>query len=129
MNLLLDTHAFLWWDQRSPALNAIARAAIEDPRNSVFVSAASVWEIAIKRRRGKLTFAGSPSAAIAANGFLELPILPIEAEAAGDLAWRHDDPFDRVLVAQALHQGLTFVTGNATIRDLDCVAQLWARNG
>ena len=126
MNLLLDTHAFLWWDQRNPAMNTVALAAIEDGRNNVFVSAASVWEIAIKRRRGKLKFPGSASAAIAANGFLELPVLPIEAEAAGDIAWIHGDPFDRLLVAQAMHQGLTFVTADETIRDLDIVAQLWA---
>jgi PIN domain nuclease of toxin-antitoxin system len=126
MNLLLDTHAFLWWDQRNPAMNAVALAAIEDGRNNVFVSAASVWEIAIKRRRGKLKFPGSASVAIAANGFLELPVLPIEAEAAGDIAWIHGDPFDRLLVAQAMHQGLTFVTADETIRDLDIVAQLWA---
>jgi PIN domain nuclease of toxin-antitoxin system len=126
VNLLLDTQAFLWWDQRNPAMSAVALSAIEDARNNVFVSAASVWEIAIKRRRGKLRFPGSASAAIAANGFLELPILPIEAEAAGDLAWIHGDPFDRLLVAQAMHQGLIFVTADEAIRDLDIVAQLWA---
>jgi PIN domain nuclease of toxin-antitoxin system len=127
VNLLLDTRVFLWWDQRNPTLNAIARAAIEEARNNVFVSAASVWEIAIKRHRGKLKFSGSVSAAIAANGFLELPVVPLEPEAAGDLAWPHNDPFDRLLVAQAMHQGLIFVTGDETIRDLDVVAQLWAR--
>jgi len=127
VNLLLDTHVFLWWDQHSSTLSAIARAAIEETRNNVFVSAASVWEVAIKRRRGKLTFPGSVSAAIAANGFLELPILPLEAEAAGDLAWPHSDPFDRLLVAQAMHQRLIFVTADETIRDLDIVPQLWAR--
>ena len=127
MNLLLDTRVFLWWDQRNSALNANSRETIEDERNNIFVSAASVWEIAIKRRRGKLRFSGSASAAIGANGFHELPILPQDAEAAGDLNWRHEDPFDRVLVAQAMHQGLIFVTGDETIRDLDIVAQLWAR--
>jgi PIN domain nuclease of toxin-antitoxin system len=127
VNLLLDTHVFLWWDQRSPILNPRALDTIEDAGNNVFVSAASVWEIAIKRRRGKLAFTGSVSAAIAANGFLELPILPPEAEAAGDLAWQHEDPFDRMLVAQAIGQRLVLITGDATIRDLDSVAQIWAR--
>jgi PIN domain nuclease of toxin-antitoxin system len=126
VNPLLDTHAFLWWDQRNPTLNAIARAAIEVARNNIFISAASVWEIAIKRRRGKLRFPGSISAAVAANGFLVLPVLPLEAEAAGDLPWPHRDPFDRLLVAQAMHRGLVFVTGDETIRDLDIVARLWA---
>jgi PIN domain nuclease of toxin-antitoxin system len=100
---------------------------IEDPGNNVFVSAASVWEIAIKRRRGKLKFPGSAAAAIAANGFNELPILPRECEDAGDLAWLHTDPFDRLLVAQAVAQALVFVTGDELIRDFEAVAKLWAR--
>ena len=127
MNLLLDTHVFIWWDQRNTALNASVRAVIEDPVNNVFVSAASVWEIAIKRHLGKLIFHGSASAAIGSNGFHDLPILPAEAEKAGNLPWLHNDPFDRMLVAQAMHQGLVLVTGDETIRVLDVVAQLWAR--
>jgi PIN domain nuclease of toxin-antitoxin system len=127
VNLLLDTHVFIWWDQRNAALSAAARAAIEDPRNNVFVSAVSVWEIAIKRRLGKLALEGSACDAISANGFLELPVLPREAEAAGALDWRHGDPFDRMLVAQAMEQGLTFVTGDEMIRGFDAVARLWAR--
>ena len=116
MNLLLDTHIFIWWDQRDPTLNASARTAIEDPGHNIFISAASVWEIAIKRRLGKLIFQGSASSAIAANGFLELPILPSEAEAAGELDWRHNDPFDRILVAQAMCRGLMLITADETIR-------------
>jgi PIN domain nuclease of toxin-antitoxin system len=126
VNLLLDTHVFLWWDTQSPALNAAARAAIQDPRNAVFVSAATVWEITIKRCLGKLTFTGSASAAIGANGFHELPILPLDAEDAGDLLWRHGDPFDRLLVAQTIRQGLILVTADKAIRAFDGVAQLWA---
>jgi PIN domain nuclease of toxin-antitoxin system len=126
LNLLLDTHVFLWWDTQSAALNATSRAAIQDPRNAVFVSAATTWEIVIKRRLGKLTFTGSASAAISANGFHELPILPSDAEDAGDLSWRHGDPFDRLLVAQAIRQGLILVTADKAIRVFDGVAQLWA---
>ena len=95
MNLLLDTHVFLWWDRQDKALNADTLALIADPTNQVFVSAASIWEIAIKRRLKKLDFRGSAVAAISANGFLELPILPMDAENAGALAWQHNDPFDR----------------------------------
>ncbi len=73
MNLLLDTHVFLWWDRQDKALNADTRAVIADPGNQIFVSAASIWEIAIKRRLRKLDFRGSAVAAIGANGFLELP--------------------------------------------------------
>lgn len=126
MNLLLDTHVFLWWDNRDSSLNAAAWAAIEDPANAVYVSAASVWEIAIKRRRGKLRFAGAATMAIAANGFLELPILPLEAEQAGDLLWAHNDPFDRVLVAQAMARGLVLLTADEAIRGFEPVVQLWA---
>ena len=89
MTLLLDTQVFLWWNNRDPSLNATAQAAIEDPANDVYASAASVWEIAIERRRGKWRFAGSAAMAIAANGFLELPILPLEPEQAADLPWAH----------------------------------------
>ncbi|WP_158922097.1 type II toxin-antitoxin system VapC family toxin [Acidisphaera sp. S103] len=124
MNLLLDTHVFLWWDRRETTLNADARAAIEDPRNDVFISAASMWEIAIKRRLGKLTFHGSASSAIGANGFHELPIVPIDAEDAGNLAWHHNDPFDRLLVAQAMRLGLVLLTADRSIRSFDGVALL-----
>lgn len=124
MNLLLDTHVFLWWDRRDQALSAEARVAIEDPRNDVFVSAASVWEIAIKRHLGKLTFDGSASSAIGANGFHELPIVPIDAEDAGNLAWHHNDPFDLLLVAQAVRLGLVLLTADRSIRSFDGVALL-----
>lgn len=126
MNLLLDTHVFLWWDSQDTALSADARAPIADPANQVFVSAASIWEIAIKRRLKKLDFRGSPAAAIAANGFFELPVLPIDAEHAGDLAWQHTDPFDRMLVAQAQRLSFTLVTADAAIRVYPTIAQIWA---
>lgn len=125
-DLLLDTHAFLWWQVRDPRLGPAARAALSDPANRVFVSAASVWEIALKARKGKLTYAAPPTAAIAANGFHELPILAIEAEAAGNLAWTHSDPFDRLLVAQALGRQLVLVTADDAIRRYGGVPQLWA---
>ncbi len=126
MNLLLDTHVFLWWDRADKALNAEARALIADPANQVFISGVSIWEIAIKRRLKKLDFRGSAVAAIGANGFHELPILPIDAEAAGALAWLHNDPFDRMLVAQARRLGLTLATADAAIRDFASIAQIWA---
>jgi PIN domain nuclease of toxin-antitoxin system len=126
VNLLLDTHVFLWWDRDDKALNAEARALIADPANQVFVSAASVWEIAIKRRLKKLDFRGSAVAAIGANGFHELPILPIDAEAAGALAWPHNDPLDRMLVAQARRLTFTLATADAAVRAFTGVAQIWA---
>ncbi len=127
MILLLDTHVFLWWDSAHRSLSAEARASIETADNRVLVSAASVWEIAIKRRLGKLAFSGSPTAAIGANGFEELAILPIDAEHAGELPWRHADPFDRLLVAQAARLGATLVTADAAVRGYGRVPLLWAR--
>jgi PIN domain nuclease of toxin-antitoxin system len=126
VNLPLNTHVFLWWDSQAKALNADTRALIADPANQVFISAASIWEIAIKRRLKKLDFRGSAVAAIGANGFRELPILPIDAENAGALVWRHNDPFDRMLVAQARRLTFTLATADAVIRAYKNVAQMWA---
>ena len=125
MDLLLDTHVFLWWEGRHPRLGTRAKDLIAARENRIFVSAASAWEIAIKRRVGKLSFDGSPAAAIAANGFEALPILPLDAEQAGELAWAHADPFDRLLVAQARRFAATLVTADAAIRGYGTVALLW----
>jgi PIN domain nuclease of toxin-antitoxin system len=126
VDLLLDTHVFLWWDAASPELSAACRAAISDPSHRVFVSAASVLEIAIKRRTGKLKFSGSAVEAIRQNGFLQAPILGRDAEAAAALDWKHPDPFDRLLVAQALLGSLTLATADKAIRLYGGVAQIEA---
>lgn len=126
MDILLDTHAFLWRDGDSTELNPACRAAIADRSNRVFVSAASVWEIGIKRRTGKLAFNGSTVEAIRENGFIELPILAREAEAAAALDWSHADPFDRLLVAQAQASGLILATADSAIRSYGDVAQIAA---
>jgi PIN domain nuclease of toxin-antitoxin system len=126
MDLLLDTHVFLWWDAESPQLGATACAAIANPENRIFISAASVWEISIKRAKGKLVFSGSSSEAIGQNGFLPLAMDPIHAEAAGNLDWSHTDPFDRMLVAQARLQSLVLVHADHIIADFHQVPQLWA---
>ena len=122
--ILLDTHVFLWWQAGDRRLGPAAFEVIADPANRVFVSAASVWEIALKARRGKLSFAASPTAAIAANAFHELPIHAIEAEEAGALAWAHPDPFDRLLVAQAIRHSLVLISADDEIRKFNGVAQL-----
>jgi PIN domain nuclease of toxin-antitoxin system len=126
VNLLLDTHVFLWWDGSQAALNPDAQMMIGAQNNNVFISAASVWEIAIKRRLGKLRFPTPIVAAIADNGFHELPIVPLDAEHAGGLEWQHTDPFDRLLVAQAIRLGMTLVTADRSIRAFGGVAQVWA---
>jgi PIN domain nuclease of toxin-antitoxin system len=126
MDLLLDTHVLLWWDQDDSQLSSKVRAAIGNADNRVFVSAASPWEIAIKARKGKLRFAGSAAALIDANGFEPLAITPDHAEAAGSLRWSHADPFDRVLVVQAQREHLVLVHADANIKAFKAVAQLWA---
>jgi PIN domain nuclease of toxin-antitoxin system len=126
VNLLLDTHTLLWWDAKPELLGETARAAMRDSANAVFVSAASVWEIAIKQKRGKLPLSGSSTAMVAQYGFLPLAISSEHAERAGGLPLLHNDPFDRMLVAQAQIEGMTLVTVDSKIR-LYSVAQLWAR--
>lgn len=127
MILLLDTHVFLWWDGSHAALTAEVRALVADTANRVLVSAASIWEIAIKRRLGKLSFEGSPSGAIGANGFEEAPVLACDAEQAGELAWTHADPFDRLLVVQSKRLAATLVTADSAIRAYGGVPVLWVR--
>ena len=110
MKLLLDTHAFLWWDANDARLPVSLRSAISSPQNDVFISAATVWEIAIKRASGKLIFGRPVGKSIAKYGFLSIPITVEHAECAGGLPQLHRDPFDRLLVAQAQLEGLVLVT-------------------
>ena len=108
MRLLLDTHALIWWDEGvglSPGAADAIRAA-----EQVYVSAASGWEIAIKSSRGRLTTRRRLAEAVAESGFEELPVRLAHAEGVRDLPWHHRDPFDRMLVAQALFDRLTVVT-------------------
>ncbi|HEX4756692.1 MAG TPA: type II toxin-antitoxin system VapC family toxin [Terracidiphilus sp.] len=110
MKLLLDTRAFLWWDSSDTRLPDALRSAIASPGNEIFVSAVTVWEIAIKRASGKLVFHASAEKAIEEQGFLPLPIQVEHAEWAGSLPQLHRDPFDRLLVAQAQLEGLILVS-------------------
>ena len=114
MRVLLDTHAFLWWIADSARLSGAARRAIEDDANTIFVSAASAWEIATKHRIGKLAQAEAVAldvaGSIAGQGFEGLAMTVDDAERAGRLPGPHRDPFDRVLIAQALARNLTIVS-------------------
>jgi PIN domain nuclease of toxin-antitoxin system len=111
MRLLLDTHAWLWWLSDDRRLGRRARQAIGNPRAEVHVSAASAWEIAIKTALGRLRVQKADlEAEIAANGFLDLPIRTRHALLAGRLAPVHEDPFDRILVAQAQVEDLVVVS-------------------
>jgi PIN domain nuclease of toxin-antitoxin system len=108
-SLLLDTHAFLWWRTASPRLGAEAREAIAQA-DAVYVSAASAWEAAIKQALGRLELPDRFEAGVEASGFEKLAVTFAHAERAGALPPHHRDPFDRMLVAQALEERLTIVT-------------------
>ena len=116
--LLLDTGALIWWDQNDPRLGGNARAAIQNAE-SVYVSAASAWEITIKSALGKLRTTRKPHQAIADGGFDELPITVEHAEAVGHLKAHHTDPFDRLIIAAASVEGLTIVTSDAQFARYD----------
>jgi len=111
--LLVDTHALLWWLADDPALSPAARDSIADPANEPLVSAASVWEIAIKRSLGKLSVPDDLPDRITSGGFAWLPISALHAWQVRDLPPHHRDPFDRVLVAQALIEHLRIITADA----------------
>ena len=113
--LLLDTHALLWVLEDAATLDESARSAIVDPRNDVFVSSVSVWEISIKRSLGKLKAPEDLLSTIEASGLRELPVTFVHADHAGGLPPHHRDPFDRMLVAQAQVEGLTIVTHDSVI--------------
>ena len=117
MRLLLDTHALIWWDG-GEGLTAKATAAIRQA-DQVYVSAVSAWEVAIKTSLGRLKPRRTVTDATTESGFEELPIRLRHAEAIGALPWHHRDPFDRMLVAQALTEGLTLVTSDKVFRRYD----------
>lgn len=110
MIVLLDTHALIWSFEDSPRLSPTARAVIEDARNVVLASTASGWEIAIKKSLGRLSAPDDLEAAIDAAGFTKRTITFADAHRVGTLAGHHHDPFDRMLVAQALEDGVPIVS-------------------
>ena len=128
MRLLLDTHAFLWWLTDSPRLSEPARQAIAAETNEVLVSAASAWEITTKHRLGRLpnaeAVARDVAGTIARQDFDELPITVDDAAQAGALPGSHRDPFDRMLIAQALLGNLVLVS-NESLFDQYGVHRLW----
>jgi PIN domain nuclease of toxin-antitoxin system len=118
LKLLLDTCAFLWFLADSPELSPAARSHIMDPANDVYLSAVSAWEIARKYAQGGLSLPLHPSALIPAvrgdSGIESLPLTEADALAAEKLQLFHKDPFDRMLIAQALMGGLTIITSDAS---------------
>lgn len=116
MNLLLDTHTLLWWLDDNPTLSAAARAALSEAENLAFVSAATVWEIRIKEALGKLEVPKDFRKVLDAQPFLPLDVTAAHAHTVGTLADHHRDPFDRMLIAQALVERLTIVTRDTRFR-------------
>ena len=128
IRILLDTHAFLWWLTDSGRLSEAVRRNIFDPSNDKLISAASAWEITTKHRLGKLPgadpIASDIAGAIAAQGFEELPVFVADAARAGALPGPHRDPFDRMLIAQALSRNLALIS-NESIFDRYGIRRLW----
>lgn len=121
--LLLDTHVFLWWREASPRLGPKAREAIAGA-DGVFVSAASAWEAAIKQGLGRLKLPDRFEAGVEDSGFEKLPVTFAHAERAGALPPHHRDPFDRMLLAQAIEENLLLVTHDSVLEPYE-VAILW----
>ncbi|MHB1170993.1 MAG: type II toxin-antitoxin system VapC family toxin [Lacisediminihabitans sp.] len=114
--LLLDTHVFVWWVLADSRVKQSWIEPIVDPENSVFVSAATAWEIETKKRIGELSFEHDVADIAPKFGFELLSITVEQASAAGALDWHNRDPFDRMLVAQAITQDLTLVTADDAVR-------------
>jgi PIN domain nuclease of toxin-antitoxin system len=110
LKLLLDSNAFIWAYARPTQLTTAARQALADPANDRFVSIASIWEITIKVSIGKLSLVNDLTAAINDLAAVPLPIALAHINRVRSLPFRHLDPFDRMLVAQAMEEGLTIVT-------------------
>ena len=118
MRLLLDTHILLWGASEPGRLSVDVLALLEDDENELFFSAASIWEVALKAGRDRTEFRVDPAVlrrALIDNGYAEVPITGLHAAALGGLPPVHRDPFDRILVAQALIEGITLVTSDAMV--------------
>jgi len=115
VRLLLDTQVYLWFLADSRKLSRKARGAI-DSAERVFVSAASIWEATIKTALGKVDLAGDLVDGIAASGFAELPVSARHGASVATLARHHRDPFDRLLVAQAIYEPLNLLTADSLLR-------------
>jgi PIN domain nuclease of toxin-antitoxin system len=115
LRILLDTRVLLWWLEGSPSLSAQARELIRDPENTVFVSAVSLWEIWLKQSLGKLRLPVDFTGRLAAESFESLPLLASHPRQVSLLPWRHRDPFDRMLIAQAQVEKLVLLTADEAL--------------
>ena len=124
MKLLLDSHAVVWWAVFPGRLRSVTRAAISSPDNEVFLSAASVWELGLKIARDKLKLPDGFALQLLAHGFEELPVSIAHAARATTLPPLHGDPFDRLIIAQALEQGFSVVSPDHFFPDYG-VSMVW----
>jgi len=124
VKLLLDTHAALWWLADDECVGDVAERELCDDTNRVLLSAAVVWEVAIKRSLGKLKAPADMAATLVGAGAQPLPITFDHAAAVEALPWHHRDPFDRMLVAQALTEGAAIVSQDDGLRQYG-VSLLW----
>ena len=113
--ILLDSCVWLWWLDDNPTLGKQAKALINDGRNQLFISAATVWEIAIKRQKGNLQIEGDLQSLVLEDGFIPLNMDLFHAQQAATLPPIHQDPFDRMLIAQAQAEGLELMTADIII--------------
>lgn len=127
MNLLLDTHVLLWWLKDPRKLAEQASAAIRDPGNLVYYSAANIWEISIKSALGKLPLLSRDEmeGALAADEIRALPVSPTHAWGVSELPLHHGDPFDRMLISQSRSESLRLVTKDPLMKPYD-VEVIWA---
>ena len=116
MLLLLDTHSLVWWLWNFPDLGPGAREAIDDRGNQAFISAFSIYEIGYKRNAGRLEAPENLEATLSGLGFTGLPVTTAHAEVGSRLPMHHRDPFDRILIAQAMSEGMALVTADSEIR-------------
>jgi len=123
MKVLIDTHTFLWWNTEDPLLSVHAKEIIADGQNEVFLSAASVWEIVIKTAKGRLILPESPAQYISSRmslyRFRSLPVQISHAVHVNELPPYHNDPFDRMLIAQSRLESLPLVTKDENILRYD----------
>lgn len=128
MRALLDTHAFVWWLAGDRSLSAAARDAIGDQASTLFVSAATAWEIATKHRLGKLPGAAAIApdiqSSVQSQGVTPMNVTMRHAQGAGSLRGHHRDPFDRMLIAQAIVEDCVLIS-NETAFDRYGVSRLW----
>jgi len=124
LKILLDTHILLWWLEDAPSLSAAAREILTDAENTIFVSAVSLWEIWLKQSLGKLRLPLDFTERLAAESFESLPLTSAQTRQVSLLPWRHRDPFDRMLIAQAQVEKLVLLTSDEVLAGYSPVVHL-----